>query len=440
MKGRNILPMAIAAVIALGITVTARFLVPSNKSSGYAPQKSSSKIPMPDIPLMVKETKKIEEVMVLVADREVKRGTKIAAEVLSWKKWPKEALQSNFIAKDLKGAPLNNGGDYKLALTMWAGTDIALGVPVSISMLLSYDPIKKEQEEKDKIEQEKKKKQESEAARQKKKEQQEFVKPGMRAMTFPIEQRSASGLAMLAPGDLVDVLISEQINGRTIVHKYPGMKVLALDGAIKKVVQENPKQDKGSLFGITASIGNAFSTPKNVTLEVKETLVEKLLKEVGNGSVILSVRNQSDKNVKDNGGYVSTSDDLGDKDLDSLIHMMSAVSRKNTVDNLKDINSEKVEQQKNVERVILDMQRRNALIEANSNQQKDDESSESNKEFVSGKVVSENRNDKDKNLPKKPQSIRITKGMSTNVITLDEEGKNTGSGGSFGDSGGGRGR
>lgn len=439
MKGRNILPMAIAAVIALGITVAARFLVPNSKSSGYAPQKSSSKIPMPDIPLMVKETKKIEEVMVLVADREVKRGTKVTAEILSWKRWPKEALQSNFIAKDLKGTPLNNGGDYKLALTMWTGTDIALGVPISISMLLSYDPIKKEQEEKAKIEQEKKKKQEAEVARQKKKEQQEFVKPGMRTITFPIEQRSASGLSMLSPGDLVDVLVSEQINGKTIVHKYPGMKVLALDGSTQKSAPKTQKQENGTLFGITASISSAFSAPKNVTLEVKETLVEKLLKEVGNGSVILSIRNQADKSAKDNGEYVDSSEDLGDKELDSLIHMMSAVSRRNNVDNLKATNSEKIEQQKNVERVILDMQRRNALVETNSNQQKEKSSSESNKEFVSGKVVSENRNN-DKDLPKKPQSIKITKGMSTNVITLDEEGKNTGSSGGFGDSGGGRGR
>lgn len=432
MKGRNILPMAIAAVIALGITVAARFLVPNNKSSDYVPQKSKSKIPMPDIPLMVKETKKIEEVMVLVAEQEIKRGTKITSELLSWKKWPKEALQSNFIAKDLKGSPLNNGGDYNLALTMWAGTDVALGVPLAISMLLSYDPIKKEEEEKAKLEAEKKKKEEVEAAKKEEKEQQDFIKPGMRALTFPIEQRSASGLSMLAPGDLVDVLISEQINGKTIVHKYSGMKVLALDGSVKKKKDESEQKNKDKMFGLASSISGAFSMPKNVTLEVKEAFVEKLLKEVGNGSVILSVRNQTDKNAKDGiGDSASAADETDDKQLDSLMHMMSAVSHRSTLNGSQNADNDKAEQQKNIERVLFDMQRRNTLVETNPKTPKETPQSESNKEFVSGKVVSEKQN-VDKDVPPKPQSIRITKGMSTNVVTLDEDGKNTGSSGGDG--------
>lgn len=438
MKGRNILPMAVAAVIALGITVAARWLIPSGRTD-YGARKSNTKIPMPDIPLMVKETKKVEEVMVLVTDREIKRGGKITAEVLSWKKWPKEALQPNFIAKDLKGNPLNNSGDYRLALTMWAGTNIALGIPISVSMLLSYDPIKREQEEKAKAEAEKKKKREAELAKQREKAQQEFVKSGMRALTFPVEQRSATGLAMLSPGDLVDVLVTEVVNGKSKIHKYPGMRVLAIDGATQKRTEAPKKEEKGSIFGITTSISNAFSAPKNVTLEVREALVEKLLKEVGGGSVVLSVRNQADKSAKDGMGDTSNSGEEEEERVANLMKVMSATNQTSVVKSLQGSDAAEVNRQKDIERVMLSMQNRNALLEANAQTPKVEEASESDKEIVSGKIVSaEGQKDasSEKDTPKKPQSIRVTKGTSTSVITLDEEGKNSGNSGGSGLSGG----
>lgn len=427
---KNIIPMVIAAIIALGVTVVARLLIPGEKDADKGTQ-SESNVPMPDIPLMIKETKKVEEVNVLVADKEIKKGSKIGTNVLTWKKWPKESLQSNFIAKDLSGTPLNNGGDYRLALTMWAGTDIMAGVPVAVSMLLSYDPIKKEQEEQQKkVEEENKKKKEQEIKKQEKIERN-VIHSGMRAITFPIDQKSASSLSMLKAGDLVDVLISEQRDGKTKMHKYRSLKILAIDGS----TDAGKKQESKGL----GSISNSFLTPKNVTLEIKESLVETMLKQSSSNGVILSLKNQDDKDSGEN-EQASTG---SDENIDMLFQKISSISRMDSARALIEAQEKKDAKHKVVERFIQNMNMTsNSEKELLKQKKTKDVNTDENKyEFVQGRVVGTEKdaekNEETKAEPKqntettkvpeeikKPEeSVTIYRQLTSSKIVLDEDGK-----------------
>lgn len=427
MKGvKNILPMAIAAVIALGVTVAARWLVPGGGGNA-GEKKAKTKVPMPDIPLMVKETKKVEEVNVLVADRLIKRGTKIVADGLAWKKWPRDAMQSNFIARDTKGIPLNNGGDYKLALTMWAGSDIIEGIPVLISMLLSYDPIKKEKEERAKREAEKKKKEEEAARKKKLEEEKGAIKEGMRAITFPVEQRSAAGITMLAPGDVVDVLISEQRNGKVRMHKYKKMKILAIDGIT--VRKTDGSKEKGDSI-LSRTLANVTApTPKNVTLEVEESLVETMLKQVGAGGLILSLRNQKDKDESTKEKAENSQQDPAKVNIDAILNRMSSANREDSAKALLESQGRKNEQQKVIERFIsnVNMTAAGKVIEPEIVKSSSEKKSESNYEIVSGRIVKTDKKVKDESVKevekKTEEMVVIHRQLASSNVKLDENGK-----------------
>lgn len=159
MNKKDALPIIIASIIALVITILVKWLLPS--SVAPVQQQAQKEISMPEIPLMVnkeekKKKKKKKDDLVLFVSRSFKKDEKIILDKLKWEKWPTEAMQPYFIAKDHAGTPLNNGADYSNALKMWANTDIPNGVPLTMSMLTNEDPQKKKENDRKKKEEEEK--------------------------------------------------------------------------------------------------------------------------------------------------------------------------------------------------------------------------------------------------------------------------------------------
>jgi Flp pilus assembly protein CpaB len=195
-------------------------------------------------------------------------------------------MQPYFIAKDKDNVPLNNGADYSNALKMWAKNSIPKGIPLTMEMLTQEDPVKKAKAAK-----EKQKKLDAE----KKNNSEHGIRKGMRAVTFSLDQRSLASSGMLAPGDWVDVLIMEDAGGRARAHKYKGLKIIAIDGVTRR---EKDKAEESLLSSATigsmsniVNMGNA----KQITLEVKEQMVEIMIKQASHSGIIVSIRNQEEE-------------------------------------------------------------------------------------------------------------------------------------------------
>lgn len=342
---REFIPIIIASIVALIITFLVRMFLPYNE---VVQQKQD--ITMPAIPVVRKVDRKMAEVEVLVSSVNIKEGDKIKLQSTCWKKWPVSSMQNHFIAKDLKGNVMNNGPDYTNAQKMWAKTLIPTGVPITMQMLTNEDPIEKARLEKQKQEEELKKKEES--------KHNNFVKKGMRAITFPIDSRSGSAASFLSPGELVDIII---INGNTKrtagkdgnggVVRYSGIKILAFDsvtyldkqhaeeaqktqGEKKKDAPKGSKVGVNDFFsGISGGVSNTFSgglfNPKNVTLEVSDDRVSEMMTVVDGGGVILCLRNQEEPVIEALTGKLENPDDA--KILGSMIGLFGA----NTVDRLQ---------------------------------------------------------------------------------------------------------
>ena len=94
MNKKDALPIIIASVIALAITILVKWLLPS--SVAPTQQQTHKEISMPEIPLMVnkeeKKTKKKEDDFVLFVSRGFKKDEKIILDKLKWEKWPTEAM------------------------------------------------------------------------------------------------------------------------------------------------------------------------------------------------------------------------------------------------------------------------------------------------------------------------------------------------------------
>ncbi len=145
---KDVLPIIVASGVALVITGIVRFLLPGGTVIKQQPLKQE--LSLPDIPLLVKsDQKKAKEIQVLVTSTEIKKGEKIVQGKLTWRTWPENAIQPNFIAQDKKGTPLNNKTDYNNALNMWANNDIPDGIPLILGMLTNIDPVETEKKEKE---------------------------------------------------------------------------------------------------------------------------------------------------------------------------------------------------------------------------------------------------------------------------------------------------
>ncbi|MBQ3564816.1 MAG: hypothetical protein IJA14_01550 [Alphaproteobacteria bacterium] len=274
---KDVLPIIMASAVALVVTGIVRWILPGGTVIKQQPlQKELS---LPNIPLMIKEEKKkIMDVQVLVTSSAFKKDEKIVVSKLSWKQWPISSLMPYFIARDLQGTPLNNGADYANIQKMWAKSDIPEGIPMIMNMATSEDPVERERRAKAKEAAERQKNE------KKKVNQERFIRPGYRAITFQVDQRSPTSYTMLMPGDYIDVIINEMNGQKTKTHTYRCLKLIAVDGSTKPF-----SKDDQSIF----SLGS--NNPKNVTLEIKEKNVDVMMRQSRDSGVILSLRNQDEK-------------------------------------------------------------------------------------------------------------------------------------------------
>ena len=414
MNKKDALPIVIATVIALVVTALVKWLMPGAISPNQ--QTANKEISMPEIPLMVKQDKKKKKPdFVLFVSGSFKKDEKVILDKLKWEKWPKDAMQPYFIAKDHQGTPLNNGADYSNALKMWANTDIPSGVPLTMSMLTDVDPVKKKEEER-------KKKEEEEKQKLIKEKEEDFIKKGMRAVTFQIDQRSASATTMLKAGDLVDVLIMEQHGEKTKAYKYKALKILAIDGVTKfdAVANQNQEESGGFLSNIANVSG--LMTPKNVTLEIPENLVEVMLKQSSTNGIILSLRSQTEKADESSTGSVT---ETGNDEYDYFLQNILSI---NDTDPSSIQQEEAARRQKEAEdmRMIMDN-----IISVNS---KDDGETEARSfgkskssgsssggqyEIVSGKIVGNEVDDSNS------KSATVYRKLTASKVQFDENGKVT---------------
>ncbi|MDR3155554.1 MAG: SAF domain-containing protein [Holosporaceae bacterium] len=437
MNARNdTIPMIIASVVALAITLAVRWFMPAGNGSGTAQQTSGGDLSMPEIPLMVKKTeKKIIEHQVLIAARNIKKNEKISANCGTWKQWPADAVQPYFIVKDTKGTPLNNVADYNNAMRMWAKSDIPPGVPLIIQMLTPIDPIKKTAEEKKQAEEAKKK--QAQLIRKR-----PLIQMGMRAVTFNIDQKTASSTNILAPGDYVDVLIIEQKGAQSKTHKYKALKIVAIDGETRNH-NENLSTAGNIMNNIGATVGHLV-TPKNVTLEVKERMVEKMLQQASSNGITLSIRSQAEKPIPEEDDEEDDSDieeDEEDSGHTRNVHLSSNsilgdimrmnMSNNSSAEPKEEEEKSKESKEKDALFLINSMNLANNGIA--SSQPKDEESDPdmdetetydgklkelAKYEVVRGKITGEEPNE-DK------QSAVIYRKLTPNVIQFDENGKIT---------------
>jgi len=297
---KDVLPIVVASAVALVITGIVRFFLPTGTVIKQQPMKRE--LSLPDIPLMIKsEQSKAKEIQVLVTSVQIKKDEKIVQEKLNWRTWPENAVQPNFIAQDKKGNPLNNKADHGKALSMWAKNDIPVGVPLNISMLTDVDPVEvanKERAAKEAAANANKTKQKKE------KDDGTLIRVGYRAVPFQLNSRTPISTNMISPGDYVDVFINSFENNRKKTHIYKGMKIIAIDGVTKKQKEEN--KSSGGLFGGGGLNLSGLVSPKTITLEVKESLVNTMLKQAENNGITITLRSQ--KEVEESDGEEETED------------------------------------------------------------------------------------------------------------------------------------
>ena len=210
---KDILPIVMASAIALVVTGVVRWMMPGGTVIKQQPLKKE--LSLPDIPLMIKsEQKKVKEIQVLVTNTTIKKDERIVQGKLAWKTWPANAVQSHFIAQDNKGTPINNRTDYANALNMWAKSEIPEGIPLTLTMLTSDDPVEVARRQKEAEEAKNREK------KKKEKEEDTSIKVGYRAVSFQMDQRTPIPSSMIAPGDYVDVRINSFDESKQKAHIY----------------------------------------------------------------------------------------------------------------------------------------------------------------------------------------------------------------------------
>ena len=394
-RKKNMLPVIIAVGVALVVAGLARWIKSGSFTSNQQ-SKAKKELSMPDIPLMVNDTKRKLDDQVLVVANDIKNGAKITIKDLTWKKWPSDAIQPNFIVRNRREALQNNKSDYKNVLNMWAITDIPTGVPLSMNMLTNIDPKSLEEEKRKKEEEEKKKLQMEKDST--------FIGKGMRAITFPVDQRSASSSSMLHPENLVDVLIIERQGDKTKTHKYSALKVLAIDGVTKFGDKKN----------------DAANPPKNVTLEIKEDCVEEMLRLVGNNGIILSLRNQNEEIKNEVKVPEKKEEEIKDQNAEeTLLQSIIDMNHTNSMEALHEAKKREEEEEAREANLAMFIGGTNAtgnngLVNPNENELHENDS-KGKYEIVSGKIIGE---------PPEPdkKAVTIFRKLSATVIPVDKNG------------------
>ena len=413
---RDIVPVVIASAVALVVTGIIRWMIPTG-GTVIKQQPLKKELSLPDIPLMIKsEQKKIKEIQVLVTNSEIKKDERILQSKLNWKSWPSNAVQPYFIAQDSKGNPLNNKGDYANALSMWAKSEIPAGIPLTLSMLTKDDPVE--------IARKKKEAEEAEKARQaqlekKKEEEENAIKAGYRAVTFQVDQRTPISKNMIALGDYVDVIINSSEGGGQKSHTYKALKILAIDG-----VNKQPRNEKGDNKGVFNNMGGS-STPRNITLEVKGSQVNAMLKQAGNNGITIIVRSKSEKVEEGAIGEGDWIDDENSSNTDDsiLIRGLREIGKTSSAEMLKESVRKQQEEEKNISALLHNMSNFSAQVTQKGKGGLTSSEDSSKYEVVSGRIVSES--DKSQG-EEKEDSVKIYRKLTPDKVQFHKDGKKVG--------------
>lgn len=432
---KDILPIVMASAIALVITGVVRWMMPGGTVIKQQPLKKE--LSLPDIPLMIKsEQKKTKEIQVLVTNTNIKKDERIVQGKLTWKTWPANAVQPHFIAQDNKGTPLNNRTDYANALNMWTKSDIPEGIPLTLSMLTSNDPVEVARKQKEA--------EEAKKREQKKKEKKEdmSIKVGYRAVSFQLDQRTPIPSSMISPGDYVDVRINAFEEGKQKTHVYKGLRIIAIDGRTKRQTseQENNNNSGGGLFGTGISLGG-MSSPKNVTLEVKERMVDIMMKQAGSNGITVMVRSQNEKieetemeeQIGEEQHYSSDSSSNSSSD-NSLIRgiLEMRLNRSSSADILRESAKNRSEEENNLSVLLRNMNNLSmrSATPKSVNGESGVPSGDSSKYEITSGGVGQDSTDKKKDDKK---TMRIYRKLRESQEKFDKDGKKS-SGGSVGES------
>ncbi len=413
---KDVLPIVMASAVALVITGIVRWMLPGGTIIKQQPLKKE--LSTSDIPLMIKsEQKKVKEIQVLVTSAEIKKDERIIQGKLSWRSWPANAVQPYFIAQDSKGNPLNNRTDYANALNMWAKNEIPAGMPLTLSMLTSNDPVEIARKKKEAEEAEKAKKL---TVEKKKKESETFIKVGYRAVPFQVDQRTPISKSMISPGDYIDVIINSFEGNQQKTHVYKALKIIAIDGVMKPGnVEKDP--NSGGLFG--GGIGFGSSTPKNITLEVKESLVNTMLKQAGNNGITVTLRSK-DEGIDDtfeeeefeeeNHNQASANNNL----IKSIWEMSRSSS---SAEILKESAKKRQEEERNISALLHNMNSFSLQATPKNKGEANLSSEDSSKyEVVSGRIVSESDKKKEE---EKDEPVKIYRKLTPDEVQFYKNGK-----------------
>ena len=295
---------------------------------------------------------------------------------------------------------------------MWAKNDIPVGIPLTIGMLTNVDPVEAERKAKAAKEAEaNKQKQEKE-----KKEQDEpLIRVGYRAVPFQINSRTPISTNIISPGDYVDVFINAFENNKHKTHIYKGMRIIAIDGVTKKQKEEKKSSGGGFFGGGSISLGGLMS-PKNVTLEVKESLVNTMLKQSENNGITITLRSQ--KEEADGEENVESSEASTDT---NIIKDIWEMTRSSSSDVLRETAKKLQSKEKDISALLHDMNNLSMQSARNNVASKDHDQS-------AAKKVEE------KQIKPAEEPVKIYRNQSNpEEVQFDSDGKAIkGGGGSFG--------
>lgn len=426
---KDALPIFIAFAVALVVTAIIRLLIPGGTIIKQQPLKKE--LSLPDIPLMIKsEQKKVKEVQILVTNTDIRKGEKTEQFKLSWKSCPASMLQPHFIAQDMQGNPLNNITDYNNALNMWAKNDIPSGIPLVLSMLTSDDPVEVNRRKKEAEEKERQKENEI-------KNKEPLIRVGYRAVPFHIDQRTPISTSMISPGDYIDVLINSFEGNKQKTYIYKGLKIVAIDGITKQQKAKNSNEE-GGLLGGRINLGGLIS-PKIITLEIKERMVDVMLKQAGNNGITVTVRSQNeqieedldDESAEDDSATenivegTSDSEEASSNAVVNIIKKVWEISKSSASEILKESRGKDQEEEKRISDLLQHMDNLNKYSASKKIKEAESKSAaaETSKvEWVSGRIVSE-KNSESKNEEEKDTPIRIYRKLTTDEVQFNKDGE-----------------
>ncbi len=383
------IPFFLSIVVALCVTMFVRILIPSSDITLL----QSEELALPDIPFVDKDSRNIDEYFVLVTTRKIEQWEKIGSSTVMWKKWPKEAITANFIAKDKNDNALNDAGSYSSVINMYAKFPIEKGVPITMSSLSRKMEEVKKQAKNDEISAEdlakirasitkevteKFQKRERDALIAKEEEERKLkiaslenrIKKGEGIANVSIDQKTAPPCYFLKIGDLIDLHFNDR--GRPIV--FENLSVLAINGSrenisnnftntvlhnqnVNTLLVEGDKNVINDLLLAIHSYPNPILKLKNQEEAIiqeakKEKLEEKNVKDAAlNNEILKEIKITQNNNNSTQSKDINEPESNKDKiiDINSLFHLNTKFSdnsnKKNRILNINNFDYQKNDEQ-----------------------------------------------------------------------------------------------